>query len=95
MKLSDEEIKAIDNFKRLDFFDYDWQIGNDDFETRDEMLEYAEKMQKIIINLLKKQQEQIKSLKDENDFLRFMYKGTEEYEAVERYASGDHIPRID
>lgn len=51
--------------------------------------------ERVLINIIEKYKEQNKSLKDENDFLRFMYKGTEEYKAVERYASGDHIPRID
>lgn len=51
--------------------------------------------ERVLINIIKRWQDQIKSLKDENDFLRFMYKGTEEYKAIERYANGDHIPRID
>lgn len=57
--MSEEEKKAIDNFKRLDFFEYDWEIRDDDFETRDEMLAHAEKMQKIILNLIDKQQNEI------------------------------------
>lgn len=51
--------------------------------------------ERVLINIIKKYKKQNKSLKDENNFLRFMYKGTEEYKAVERHASGDHIPRID
>ena len=57
--MSEEEKKAIDNFKKLDFFEYDWQFRDDDFETREDMLSYAEKMQEIILNIVNKQQKEI------------------------------------
>lgn len=60
--MTDEENKAIDNFKKLDFFEYDWQFEDEDFETREDMLAYAEKMQKTILHLIEKQQNKIKEL---------------------------------
>ena len=38
-----------------------------------------------LLNLVEKQQKEIKSLTDENNFLKEMYKGTTEYKAIESF----------
>lgn len=41
---------------------------------------------RILLDLVEKQQKEIKNLKDENDFLKQMYSGTEEFKAISKLA---------
>lgn len=80
--MTDEEQKAIDNFKKLDFFEYDWQIRDEDFESREDMLSYAEKMQEIILNLIEKYQEEIYDFKTENKIMKRIIKENKLWETL-------------
>lgn len=73
--MSDEEQIALETLK---------EVASDDFDTLGD--DISPKMAQNILNVIDKQQEQIKSLTDENDFLKFMYKGTTEYKAIESFS---------
>ena len=44
-----------------------------------------------LLKAYRKQQEQIKNLKAENDFLKFMYSNTEEYKAIKNYSKDKEV----
>lgn len=43
---------------------------------------------RILLNLVDKQQEEIKKLKQENTFLKTIYSRTDEFKAIEKFAEG-------
>ena len=72
--LSDEEKKAIEDLKRHII----------PFELNDILLNLIEKQSKEIEEL----KENNKNLKQENSFLEMMYRGTDEFKAIESFAKG-------
>lgn len=71
--MSEEDKKAI---KYIVF------LSNEKCEC--EACQNAKKHYKIILNLLEKQQKEIKSLQQENSFLKQLYAGTDEFKSIER-----------
>lgn len=66
----------IEDFKNKPIM-YNYKLSFDEKEV-DEVLT-------PLLNLIEKQQKKIKSLEDENNFLKFMYKGTTDYKAIESF----------
>lgn len=63
--MTEEEKNAINFLQKLEFDEYEWWYFGEEYETREETEKAFEKAQKIIINLIDKQQKEIEYYKDE------------------------------
>lgn len=63
--MNEEEKQALEILKGLEFEEYDWYVKTDKIEGHaNDVVEKVEKALQIILNLVEKQQKQIKILKD-------------------------------
>ena len=62
--------------------------GLDDMKHLEINPEYKVKIINGILDLYNKEKEKNKSLEQENSFLKMMYRGTDEFKNIERYANG-------
>ena len=72
--LSDEEIISLNRMKL--------------FARSSDLSVVTAKDMDIVVTLVEKQSKEIEELKQENSFLEMMYRGTDEFKAIENFAKG-------